>query len=164
MITVLFLCTGNSCRSIMAEGLLSHYGEGRFKAISGGSVPAGYVHPMSLETLTVHGIKTSGYFSKSWDIWHDGEGNITFPIDIVITVCDAAAGEACPLFPGKPIKVHWGVPDPAKFEGDEFQIREEFERVCTILERRVQALVALSLETMKREQWQSAIQKIGTML
>lgn len=138
MLNVLFLCTGNSCRSIMAEGLLNHYGQGKFRAFSAGSFPTGKVHPASLATLARHGMKALGYESKSWDIFKN-----LVELNIVITVCDNAAGEQCPMFPGDPIKAHWGVPDPAHFQGTQAEIEAEFDRVFGILERRIKALVAL---------------------
>ena len=97
----------------MAEALLAHHGKDKFQSHSAGSFPTGEVHPLSLATLKARGIPTTGYRSKSWDEFIDQK------IDIAITVCDAAAGESCPLFPGKPVKAHWGVPDPAKFQGSE---------------------------------------------
>lgn len=142
---VLFLCTGNSCRSIMAEGLLAHYGRGRVVAHSAGSAPTGEVHPHSLAMLARHGMNAKGYHSKSWDAL---EGT---PIDIVITVCDNAAGESCPLFLSGKLKAHWGVPDPAH-AGE-----AAFERVFAILEQRVKALVALDDITPK------ALQEIGAL-
>lgn len=134
---LLFLCTGNSCRSIMAEGLLRHYGAGRFVAHSAGSFPTGEVHPQSLATLRRHGIDAEGFRSKSWDEF-TGQ-----PVDIVITVCDNAAGEVCPVFPGKQIKAHWGVPDPAHIQGLPQEIENGFDAVFRMLEKRVKALVAL---------------------
>ena len=107
MLNILVLCTGNSCRSIMAEAAINYFGSGKFKAYSAGSNPTGEVHPLSIETLKGQGITTNEYYSKSWDEF------IGKSIDIVITVCDSAAQEACPNFPGSPIKVHWGVSDPA---------------------------------------------------
>lgn len=155
MRTVLFLCTGNSCRSIMAEALLNHFGSGTFKVYSAGSFPTGYVHPMSLETLCKRGIATEGYRSKSWDEF-TGEA-----IDIVITVCDNAAGESCPLFPGNWVKAHWGVPDPAKFIGTELKIAAEFSRICDMLERRVRKLAALPVESMGKQELTDALTAIA---
>lgn len=155
MKTVLFLCTGNSCRSIMAEALLAHYGAGRFKSVSAGSFPAGYVHPMSIKTLEKQGIAAEGSRSKSWDEFADEK------IDIVITVCDNAAGESCPLFPGNWVKAHWGVPDPAKFEGSEKEIAEEFLRVFHVLERRIQMLIHLPVEIMSEEKLKEKLTLIG---
>lgn len=134
---VLILCTGNSCRSVMAEGLLNHFGQGRFKAFSAGSHPSGTVHPISLATLKANGISDQGYRSKSWDEF------ASQPFDAVITVCDNAKGETCPVFFGAPVKAHWGVEDPAHFKGTEAEIRAEFQRVFDILAVRVKAIVAL---------------------
>jgi arsenate reductase len=157
MKTVLFLCTGNSCRSIMAEALLNHYGGGKFRGLSAGSLPAGYVHKQSLKTLKARGISTGGFRSKSW-------GEFTgIPIDIVITVCDNAAGESCPIFPGGPLKTHWGVRDPAKFEGDKKETAEEFSAVCDILERRIQMLLYLDFETKSKEELKEKLDIIGTI-
>ena len=129
----------------MAEALLAHYSAGRFKSLSAGSFPAGYVHPISLGTLEKQGIATEGFSSKSWNEFADEK------IDIVITVCDNAAGESCPLFLGKWVKAHWGVPDPAKFEGSEQEIADEFLRVFHVLERRIQMLIHLPVEIMIEE-------------
>lgn len=137
MQTILVLCTGNSCRSVMAEGIINHLSGGRFHAESAGSFPTGKVHPMSLATLKRHGISDQGYRSKSWDEFKDQH------IDIVITVCDNAAEETCPVFFGSPIKAHWGVPDPAHFEGSQAEIEAEFDRVFLMLKKRVKALLAL---------------------
>lgn len=155
MINVLFLCTGNSCRSIMAEALLAHHGKEKFGSHSAGSFPTGEVHPLSLATLKARGITTTGYRSKSWDEFIDKK------IDIAITVCDAAAGESCPLFPGKPIKAHWGVPDPAKFQGSDDETRAEFNRICDILEKRVKALIRLPVEIMDKTELQQKLTEIS---
>lgn len=149
---LLFLCTGNSCRSIIAEGLLRHYGAGRFVAHSAGSFPMGDVHPQSLATLRRHGIDAEGFRSKSWD-----EFTRQQPIDIVITVCDNAAGEVCPIFPGKQMKAHWGVPDPAHIQGSPQEIEAGFDTVFHMLEKRVKALVALPEVT------ENALQEIGRL-
>lgn len=137
MLNILILCTGNSCRSVMAEGLLNHYGQGRFKAFSAGSQPTGFVHPMSLATLKANGINDRDYRSKSWDEYAKQ------PFDAVITVCDNAAGETCPVFFGAPVKAHWDVSDPAHFKGTDAEIEAEFQRVFDILAVRVKAMVAL---------------------
>ena len=155
MKTVRILCTGNSCRSVMAEGLVNHWGSGRFKAFSAGSFPTGQVNPMSLQTLARHGLPTEGYRSKSWDEFVDQQ------INIVITVCDAAAGESCPLFPGGPVKAHWGVPDPAHAVGTAEEVAAVFDRVYSQLERRVKALVALPVETMPQSELAAALASIG---
>ena len=157
MLNILVLCTGNSCRSVMVEGLLNHYGKDKVLAFSAGSFPTGNVHPMSLATLKRHGMNDQGYRSKSWDEFKDQ------PIDILITVCDNAAGEICPIFPSKPIKAHWGVPDPAHFQGTPAEIEAEFDRVFAILERRILALVALPLEQIDNNELQQKLNEIGKL-
>lgn len=137
MLKILILCTGNSCRSILAEALLNHLGQGRVQAFSAGSKPAGEVHPKSLALLQSKGISTEGLRSKSWDEF----GDTAF--DAVITVCDNAAGEACPLFPGAPVKAHWGVPDPAGATGTDAEIMQVFASACATLEARIRALLDL---------------------
>ena len=131
MKNVLFLCTGNSCRSILAEGILSHYGKGKYQAYSAGSFPTGNVHPVALETLRNNGIELSNLRSKSWDEFKNKQ------IDLLVTVCDNAEGEVCPIFLGKPAKLHWGMPDPAHFEGTEAEISAEFQRVYKMLEKQI---------------------------
>ena len=133
---ILVLCTGNSCRSIMLEGVINHYGNDQFRAFSAGSNPAGYVHPMSIKTLEKSGIFKSDYISQSWDEFSD------MIFDLVITVCDNAAGETCPAYLSSAPKVHWGVEDPAKFEGNEEEIENEFQRIFKIFVKRTQAMVA----------------------
>lgn len=139
----------------MAEATLNHLGGGKFKAHSAGSFPTGEVHPLSLETLKSRGGNTNGYRSKSWG---ELEGQ---KIDIVITVCYNAAGETCPVFLGKTMKAHWGVPDPAKFEGTNEETKAEFERVCKMLEKRIRALVNLPLEQMDESELQQQLNTIG---
>lgn len=119
----------------MAEGLINHFGKENFQAFSAGSNPAGYVHPMSIKTLEKSGIFKSDYKSQSWDDFSD------IDFDLVITVCDNAAGEACPVYLSSAPKVHWGVEDPAKFEGSEEEIENEFQRIFTILAKRTHAMV-----------------------
>lgn len=137
MINILILCTGNSCRSIMAEALMNHLGQGRVQAFSAGSKPAGKVHPKSLVLLQAKGISTQGLRSKSWDEFGDAA------FDAVITVCDNAAGEACPVFMGAPVKAHWGVPDPAMATGTDEQVMMIFENSYATLEARINAMLAL---------------------
>ena len=132
---ILIICTGNSCRSIMLEALINQYGNDYFKAYSAGSMPNGVVHPMSLMTIKNNGIKPDIYQSKSWNVFD----NQIF--DLVITVCDNAAGEACPVYLSSATKVHWGVEDPAKFKGSEEEIENEFQRVYAILAKRTHAMV-----------------------
>lgn len=158
MLNVLILCTGNSCRSIMAEALLNHYGKDKFRAFSAGSFPTGKVHPRSLAIIKDMGLPTEGYRSKSWDEFADQ------PIDIVITVCDQAAGEVCPVFFGSPVKAHWSIPDPAHFEGSEAEINAEFKRVYCMLETMIKAMVTLPLEGMPKEEMARKLSDIGQMV
>lgn len=132
---VLVLCTGNSCRSVMAEALINELGRGRYKASSAGSSPAGYVHPRTVETLKRHGIDPGSPHSKSWDVF------VNERFDLVITVCDQAAGESCPLFPGNPKKLHWSIPDPAKTKGTDAEIDAAFERSFSFVKNRVEELL-----------------------
>ncbi|MFT4812723.1 MAG: arsenate reductase [Glaciecola sp.] len=129
---VLVLCTGNSCRSIIAEGIINHLGKGRYTAVSAGSNPAGYVHPKSLENLKRHGIEMRAARSKSWDEFADTK------IDLVITVCDEAANETCPVFLGDFKKLHWSTPDPAKVLGTESQIDAAFDAAYQLLKDRIE--------------------------
>jgi arsenate reductase len=141
----------------MAEGLFNNYGKGKIEAFSAGSSPTGYVHPMSLATLKRHGMSDQAYRSKSWDEFKDQR------IDILITVCDNAAGEVCPIFSGNPIKAHWGVPDPAHFQGTLTEIEAEFNRIFTMLEHRVKAFLNMSLEQMNNEDMKQKLNEIGRL-
>ena len=132
---VLFLCTGNSCRSVMAEALVNQLSDGRYQALSAGSSPKGYVHPKTIETLKRHGIEPGAPDSKSWDVF----ANERF--DTVITVCDQAAGESCPLFPGKPRKLHWSISDPAKVMGTDAEIDAASDEAFSILKERIEELI-----------------------
>lgn len=129
---VLVLCTGNSCRSVMAEALINQLGAGRYQAVSAGSRPAGYVHPQSLATLERHGIKPGSPRSKSWDEFANT------PIDLVITVCDSAASEPCPLFSGPAVKKHWSTPDPASATGTVAEIDAAFDEAFQMLKSRIE--------------------------
>ena len=133
---VLVLCTGNSCRSIMAEALINHVGQGRFQAWSAGSHPAGYVHPGSLATLKRHGIDPGAPHSKSWN----DMTSQTF--DLVITVCDQAAEETCPIFPGNPRKIHWSIPDPGRVIGTEDEINTAFDKTFDLLKTNIENLLS----------------------
>ena len=135
---VLFLCTGNSARSILAEAYLNHAGKGRFRAYSAGSRPAGKVNPFALELLASKGIDTTGARSKSWD---EFAAQGAPRMDMIITVCDNAAGEACPVWPGKPATAHWGVDDPAAVTGSDARKREAFQRAFAELSARVDRLI-----------------------
>ena len=134
VIKVLVLCTGNSCRSVMAEALINHLRRGRYQAWSAGSHPTGYVHPTAIETLQRHGIDPGQPRSKSWDEF----ANQTF--DLVITVCDQAAAESCPLFLGSSTKMHWSTPDPAKAMGTDVEKAAAFEAAFTLLKEHVENL------------------------
>jgi arsenate reductase len=140
---VLFLCTGNSCRSILGEATFNHLAPEGWKAVSAGSKPAGYVHPRSLALLAREGIATSGYHSKSWD-------NLPVTPDIVITVCGSAAGEACPAYLGNVLRTHWGVEDPAHATGTDAEIDAAFMKAYSILRKRIEAFFALPLEQLKQ--------------
>jgi len=132
---VLVLCTGNSCRSVMAAALINDLGRGRYQAWSAGSVPVGTVHPKSIETIRRYSIDPGQPRSKSWDEFAEQS------FDLVITVCDQAAGESCPLFPGTPKKLHWSTPDPAKVTGSEAEINAAFDQTFSILKNRVENLM-----------------------
>lgn len=142
---ILVLCTGNSCRSIIGEALFNHLGQGRVAACSAGSRPAGKVHPKSLQLLRARGVATDGLRSKSWDEFANT------PLDVVITVCDSAAGEACPVFSGAPVKAHWGLPDPAHAAGTEEEIMAAFEGAYKTLEARIGAFLRLPSGLSKDE-------------
>lgn len=157
MLKILILCTGNSCRSIMAEGLFNHLAAGRVQAFSAGSFPTGTVHQSSLATLKRHGIFDQLYRSKSWDEFKNQH------IDILITVCDNAAGETCPIFPNSPIKAHWGVPDPAHFAGTQAEIEAEFDRIFAMLEKRIKALLRFSIEEMGKDELTQKLNEIGKL-
>ena len=137
IINVLFLCTGNSARSIVAEALLNRHGGERFRAFSAGSFPKGAVHPMALDLLRGLGFETAGLRSKSWDEFAASDAP---QLDFIITVCDNAAGEVCPVWPGKPVKAHWGIEDPAAVEGD--GQREAFLAAFRDLESRIGEFLA----------------------
>ncbi|MEQ8966548.1 MAG: arsenate reductase ArsC [Azospirillaceae bacterium] len=156
---VLFLCTGNSARSVMAEAALSRHGAGRFAAYSAGSYPKGEVHPLTLELLGRLNYDTSAYRSKSWDEFTGPEAPA---LDFVITVCDNAANEVCPIFPGQPMSAHWGVPDPAAVEGSEEVRRRAFKAAYVELERRVQIFTSLRLDALDRLSLKRQLDRIGS--
>ena len=155
---VLFLCTGNSARSVMAEAMLNHLGRGRFKAYSAGSFPTGRVNPFSLEILERAGFPAEGLRSKSWDEFASAGAP---RLDFIFTVCDNAAGEACPVWPGKPVTAHWGVPDPAAVEGDDDAKRRAFRDAAATLRRRIELLVDLPLASLDRLALKSRLDEIG---
>lgn len=133
---LLFVCTHNRCRSILAEAVTRHFAKGQLEVRSAGSQPAGAVHPLSIKYLQEAGIDTSGLCSQSWDELE------TFAPDVVITVCDSAAGESCPLWFGNAIKVHWGLKDPSALESGERQVAQAFRHTIALLERRIKKLLA----------------------
>ena len=154
----LFICTGNSARSILAEGILNALGQGRFHAYSAGSQPKGEVHPLALATLERLRMPAAGYRSKSWDEFA-APGAPVF--DFIFTVCDNAAGEACPFWPGKPVTAHWGVPDPAAVEGTESQRLKAFRDAALTLRKRIDLLLALPIHQLDALSLQRALQDIG---
>ncbi len=155
---VLFLCTGNSARSIMAEGLLRKFGIGRFRAYSAGSHPTGTVSPLALEKLEKEGIDPSFARSKSWDEFvQPGAPRL----DFVITVCDRAAAELCPAWPGQPITAHWGVPDPAAVDGSEGEKRMAFAKAFVVLERRIALFTNLNPASLQRLALEQKVREIG---
>ena len=156
---VLFVCTHNSARSILAEGLLNSLGGGRFKSYSAGSHPAGRVHPMALKTLSSLHLPSDGFRSKDWSEFAQ-PGAPT--LDFVFTVCDNAAGEVCPVWPGQPMTAHWGVADPAAFQGSEEQATRVFWDTAVVLERRIELLLALPLASLDKMAIQREIKDIGT--
>ena len=155
---VLFLCTANSARSIISEALLNGLGGGRFKAYSAGSHASGTVNPLALRVLHDAGISTEGLRSKGWDEFaRPGAPHI----DFVITVCDNAAHETCPVFPGRPVSAHWGVPDPAAVQGTEEERREAFAQALRVLRRRVQELTSLPFDSLDRIALRAQLREIG---
>lgn len=155
---VLILCTGNSARSILAEAYLNSIGGGRFRAYSAGSHPARKVNPFALELLAKHGLGTDGLRSKSWDEFAAADAR---QMDFVFTVCDSAAGEACPLWPGQPITAHWGVEDPAAVQGSEEEKRRAFLKAFTQLSTRIKLLVSLPFEKLERQALEKKVRDIG---
>jgi arsenate reductase (thioredoxin) len=144
---VLFLCTGNSARSIMAEVILNHLGGGRCTAYSAGSHPKGAVHPLAIATLQSMGLSVDGLRSKSWEEF----AQLNAPaLDMIVTVCDDAAGEVCPVWPGKPMMAHWGIEDPAAFHGSEDAQRQKFREVALLLRQRIERFLRLPLATRDR--------------
>ena len=155
---VLFLCTGNSARSILAESLLNNLGKGRFRAFSAGSHPAGQVNPFALELLEKNNFPTGELRSKPWDEFAQADAP---HLDFVITVCDKAAGEVCPVWPGQPISAHWGIPDPVAAEGSDEQKRHAFVDAMNQMQRRICMFVSLPFATLDRIKLQQAVQLIG---
>jgi len=155
---VLFVCTGNSARSILAEGLMNDAAQGRFHAYSAGSHPTGEVHPFALEALAELRIPTDGFRSKSWD---EFSGPRSPRLDFVFTVCDNAAGETCPYWSGQPVTAHWGVPDPAAFVGSDSDKRAQFRSAAVILKRRIDLMMALPVDTLDSMSIQRELRNMG---
>lgn len=155
---VLFICTGNSARSILAEVILNQLGAGRFRAYSAGSTPAGRVNPKALELLERNRFKIGDLRSKNWD---EFAGPDAPHMDFVLTVCDRAAGEVCPVWPGQPMSAHWGVPDPAAVKGTEEQIDRAFQEAFSVLSRRISLFVTLPLEKLDRLALKNELSRIG---
>jgi len=155
---VLFLCTGNSARSILAEAILNREGDGKFRAFSAGSQPKGEVHPYSIDLLRSLGHDTSGLRSKNWDEFAK-EGAPA--IDFIFTVCDNAAGESCPVWPGKPMTAHWGIPDPAAAEGTDAEKRLAFADAYRMLKNRIDLIKSLPIESLDKMTLGSKLAEIG---
>ncbi|AWI55539.1 protein-tyrosine-phosphatase (plasmid) [Aquabacterium olei] len=157
---VLFVCTGNSARSIIAEGLLNKLGSGRFHAWSAGSQPKGAVHPLAIDVLARLGMPQTHFRSKSWDEFAQPGAP---RLDFVFTVCDNAAGEVCPVWPGQPVTAHWGVPDPAAVEGSPERQKQAFTDVAHILKRRIELMLSLPEPSLTSLSIQSQLNAIGKL-
>jgi len=155
---VLFLCTGNSARSILAESLLNHWGSGRFHGFSAGSFPKGQVHPMAVELLQRLNLPAQNLRSKSWDEFAAPGAP---PIDFIFTVCDNAAGEVCPVWPGKPMTAHWGIADPAAALGSDAERAFAFRRALHELESRIKLFTSLPIESLDHMTLQARLREIG---
>src|SRR6516164_7513397 len=155
---VLFLCTGNTARSILAESILRKEGAGRFNAFSAGSQPKGVVNPYALQTLAAYGYQAEGFRSKSWDEY---AGRGAPKMDFVFTVCDSAAGEVCPFWPGQPMIAHWGIEDPAAVEGTDVEKEASFVRAFRYLRNRISAFIALPSLSLDRVAMVHRLQEIG---
>jgi arsenate reductase (thioredoxin) len=155
---VLFLCTGNSARSILAESLLNHRGKGRFKAYSAGSFPKGQVHPLALDLLKRMDMPTEGLRSKSWDEYAAADAP---PLDFIFTVCDNAAGEVCPVWPGKPMTAHWGIADPAAAEGSDTDKAQAFRKAFKELETRIKLFLAVPIASLDQMTLKEKLRAIG---
>lgn len=156
---ILFLCTGNSCRSILSEATFNHLAPQGMRALSAGSQPTGWLHPRALALLAHKGISTAGYHSKSWD-------DLPAVPDIVVTVCSSAAGETCPAYLGPVLRTHWGLDDPSHIQGSDEEIEAAFERTYQIIRARTEAFLALPLEELNSDKtaFKAELDRIGTLL
>jgi protein-tyrosine-phosphatase len=157
--TILFLCTGNSARSILAECIMNRVGNGRFVAYSAGSMPKGAVHPQAIHLLANLGYETAHLRSKSWDEFATPDAPV---IDFIITVCDNAAGETCPIWPGQPITAHWGIPDPAAVEGSDSEVALAFADAYRMLNNRISLFASLPVASLDRLAMKRRMDEIGT--
>jgi len=157
---VLFLCTGNTARSILAECILNHDGAGRFKAYSAGSQPKGVVNPLAVKVLTSLGYPTDGVSSKSWDVFAAPGAPV---MDFIFTVCDNAAGEACPFWPGHPMTAHWGIEDPAAVEGSDLEKERAFVEAFRLMRNRISAFVSLPMRSLDQMALGKKLSDIGQM-
>ncbi len=157
---VLFLCTGNSARSILGESILNAEGKGRFTAYSAGSQPKGQVHPLALKTLAALGYPTDGFSSKSWDVFAEPGAP---QMDFIFTVCDSAAGEACPFWIGHPMTAHWGIEDPAAVDGADFERGRAFSEAARYLKNRITAFLNLPLASIEKLALEQQLLQIGRM-
>jgi len=155
-LNALFLCTGNSARSILGEAILNHDGAGRFRAFSAGSNPTGKVNPWAIHTLETLDYPAKDYRSKSWNEFADGP-----QFDLIFTVCDSAAAESCPVWPGHPVTVHWGIPDPAAVEGSDAQKAAAFLDAYRMLKRRIDLMLALPIASLEAMTLRAKLQAIG---
>ncbi len=155
---VLFLCTGNSARSVLAEAILNHRGGGRFKAYSAGSHPVGRVNPFAIDLLRQARVETAGLRSKSWD---EFAGPGAPPLDFVFTVCDNAAGEVCPMWPGQPMTAHWGLPDPAAVPGSDEDKARAFRNTYVMLDRRIGLFTSLPIASLDQLSLGERVREIG---
>lgn len=157
---VLFLCTGNTARSVLAEGILRQHGEPRFHAFSAGSMPKGMVNPFTLKSLAAFGYPTDGYRSKSWDEFAAADAP---RMDFIITVCDNAAGEVCPVWPGQSVTAHWGIEDPAAVEGSDIDKERAFNQAFRYLRNRIRAFIALPIASLDSMTLTRRLADIGAM-
>ena len=157
---VLFLCTGNSARSILAESILNKEGAGRFVAYSAGSQPKGEVNPHALKELAALGYPSTGFSSKSWDVFAEPGAP---QMDFIFTVCDSAAGEACPVWLGHPMTAHWGIEDPAAATGSEMEVQRAFAQAARFLKNRIAAFLSLPLGSLDRMALETRLRQIGTI-